>query len=227
MAYPHRHARKNLRSQIRRTPPVRRLGGLRGLQAQRGSERRAVRHRDPAAERHRFAAHRPRAEQHPAGRAHPLPPHARQGRPVAAGHRPRGHRHADGRRAPAGRRRQHRSPRHGPRGFCRQGLGMEGRERRDHHQPAAPPGRVVRLVARAFHPGRGPVGRRPQGVRPALQAEPALSRQAPGQLGPAVPDRHLRPRGRAEGGRRRLLALRLSAGRRRHLPAPDRLRRRG
>ena len=33
---------------------------------------RAVLHRHPAAERHRLAAHRPRAEQHPAGRADPL-----------------------------------------------------------------------------------------------------------------------------------------------------------
>ena len=72
-------------------------------------------HRHPAAERHRLAAHRPRAQQHPAGRADPLRAHARQGGAVAARHRPRRHRHPDGGGAPARRRRQLRPPRHGPR----------------------------------------------------------------------------------------------------------------
>ncbi len=44
--------------------------------------------------------------------------------------------------------------------------------------------------------------RRHQGVRRALQAQAALSRQAPGQLGPQVPDRDQRPRGREPRGRR-------------------------
>ena len=71
-------------------------------------------------------------------------------------------------------------------------------------------GRLVRLVPRALHHGRGPVEGRPQGVRRSLQPDGAdLQGQAPRQLGPGVPERHLRPRsrdGRGQGafsGRRR------------------------
>ena len=41
-------------------------------------------------------SHRPRAQQHPAGRPHAVRPHARHGRPVGARHRPRRHRDPDG-----------------------------------------------------------------------------------------------------------------------------------
>ncbi len=50
--------------------------------------------RDPAAERHRRAAHGPRAELDHPGRPHPHEPHARPAREVDLRHRPRGHRHA-------------------------------------------------------------------------------------------------------------------------------------
>jgi hypothetical protein len=83
--------------------------------------------------------------------------------------------------------------RDGARSLPGEGLGVEGQVRRDHQQPAAPPGRLLRLEPRALHPRRGPVRSRPQGVRPAAPRGPDLSRQAAGELGPAVPDRHLRP----------------------------------
>ena len=57
---------------------------------------RALRHPAAAAERHRHAAHGPRVPAHAAGRAGPLPPHARLRHAVADGHRPRRHRHRDG-----------------------------------------------------------------------------------------------------------------------------------
>src|SRR5215216_6485197 len=49
-------------------------------------------------------------------------------------------------------------------------------------------GRLLRLEPRALHPGRGALRRRPQGVREAAQAGVDLSRQAAGELGPALPD---------------------------------------
>jgi isoleucyl-tRNA synthetase len=44
---------------------------------------------------------------------------------------------------------------------------VEGAVRRRHHPPAAPPRRVLRLGERALHHGRGLLGRRAQGLRPA------------------------------------------------------------
>ena len=49
----------------------------------------------------------------------------------------------------------------------RAGLAVEGRERRRHRQPVEAAGRVLRLVARTLHDGRGPVARRREGVRRA------------------------------------------------------------
>ena len=43
--------------------------------------------------------------------------------------------------------------------FIEKRVGLEGRERRHHHQPAQAPRRLLRLVARALHHGRGPVAR--------------------------------------------------------------------
>ncbi len=74
-------------------------------------------------------------------------------------------------------------PGHGPRGLRRTHLGMEGAVGRDHRQPAAPAGRLLRLEPRALHPGRGPVRRRAQGVRHPAPPGADLSRQAPGELG--------------------------------------------
>ncbi len=47
------------------------------------------------------------------------------------------------------------APRDGPRGIPRARLGVEGRKRRHHHEPAQAPGRLGRLVARTLHHGRG------------------------------------------------------------------------
>ena len=63
------------------------------------------------------------------------------------------------------------------------------------------------LVPRAVHPGRRPLGGGSQGLCDALQAKAHLPRQAAGELGPEVPDRDQRPRGRTARGRRPLLAL--------------------
>jgi valyl-tRNA synthetase len=63
---------------------------------------------------------------------------------VAAGHRPRRHRHPDRRRAPA-RRAGRLPPRPRPREVPREGLGVEGIFRLDHHAADAPPRHLVRL----------------------------------------------------------------------------------
>jgi valyl-tRNA synthetase len=67
---------------------------------------RALLHHDPAAQRHRLAAHGPRLQQHAAGHPDALAPDARRRHALAAGHRPCRHRHPDGRRARTGRRRR-------------------------------------------------------------------------------------------------------------------------
>ncbi len=70
-----------------------------------GDGERELLDRDPAAERHRLAAHGPRAQRLDPGRADPLPPHARPAHEVDLRHRPRRHRHADAGRAARSRRR--------------------------------------------------------------------------------------------------------------------------
>ena len=84
--------------------------------------------------------------------------------------------------------------------FLEARLGMEGGIGRRHLAAAAAAGRVLRLVARALHHGRGPVARRAQGLRAALQGRADLQGQAPGELGPEAADRHLRSGSGAEGG---------------------------
>ena len=86
-------------------------------------------HRDPAAERHRHAAHGPRVPAHADGHADAPAPHGRRQHAVAARHRSRRHRDADGRRAAAERRRQA-PPRSRPRGVRRARVAMEGAVRR-------------------------------------------------------------------------------------------------
>ena len=185
-------------------------------------------HRHPAAERHRLAAHRPCAEQHPAGRADPLRADARQGGAVAARHRPRRHRHPDGGRAPAGRGRQ------------RQAAATWAARPSSPRSGSGRPSPAATIVNQLRRLGASCDWSRErftldEGLSAAVRKvfvtlykqRPDLPRQAAGELGPAVPDRHLRPRGRAARGRRPLLALRLSAGgrlrrdRRRHHPARD------
>ena len=115
-----------------------RIGRRSGAVPARAARRRAVHHRHPAAQRHRLAAHRPRARQHAAGHPHPPRADAGQGRAVGGRHRPCRHRHPDGGRAPA-RRAPGQAHQLQPRGVRRQGLGVEGGKRRPDHPPAAPP----------------------------------------------------------------------------------------
>ncbi len=130
----------------------------------------------------------------------PVRAHARQGRAVAARHRPRRHRDPDGGRAAVDGAPAARPPRDGPREVPGAGLGMEGGVRRHHHPPAQAARRVVRLVARALHHGRGLVARGAQGVRRALPRRADLQGQAAGQLGPEAAHRDLRPRSAAGRG---------------------------
>ena len=101
-----------------------------------------------------------------------------------------------------------------PREIPREGLGLEGRVRRHDHQPAQAARRLVRLVARALHHGRGAVEGGAQGLRRALPAGPDLQGQAAGQLGPEAADRDLRSRGAAGRDEGLAVAHQLSARRR-------------
>ena len=93
------------------------------------------------------------------------------------------------------------------------GLAMEGRERRRHRQPAEAARRLLRLVARALHDGRGPVARGDQGVRRTASRGPDLQGQAAGQLGSEAAHRDFRSRGAADRGQRQPVVSALSAGR--------------
>ena len=93
-----------------------------------------------------------------------------------------------------------RPPRPGPRGVREARLGVEGRVRRQHQAPDDPPGRELRLVARALHPRSRPLARRARSLRPPVRKGPDLSRRVHGQLVPALPHRALRSR---SGARRR------------------------
>ncbi len=146
------------------------VGGGRRLPCRpaRAARGRALLHRHSAAQRHRLAAYGACAQQHAAGRALPVRAHARQGRALAARHRPCRHRHPDGGRAPAHGAPGARPPRARAREIPRKGLGLEGGIGRHHHQPAQAARRLLRLVARALHHGRGALAGGAQGVRRAL-----------------------------------------------------------
>ncbi len=172
--------------------------------------RDAVLHRAAAAERHRHAAHGPRVPANADGRADPLAPDERRQHALAGGHRPCGDRHADRRRAAAqgGRRVTARAR---PRCVQRARMGVEGGIRRRDHAADAPARPVGRLVARAVHDGRGPVGGRAGNVRAAVRGRPDLSRQAARQLGPEARHGRVRPRSRFRGGAGEALGDPLSA----------------
>ena len=70
---------------------------------------------------------------------------------------------------------------------------VEGGIRRHHQAPDDPPGRFLRLVARALHARPRPLPRRARGLRPPLRKGPHLPRRVHGQLVPALPHRPLRP----------------------------------
>ena len=81
---------------------LRALAGVRALPpGARGHRGRELLDRDPAAERHRRAAHGPCAQRIDPGHADPLRAHARQADEVDPRHRPRRHRDADAGRAAA------------------------------------------------------------------------------------------------------------------------------
>ena len=203
---------------------------------QRQARRRALLHPAAAAERHRQPAHGPRLQPHADGHPRPLAPDAGLRRALAARPRPRRHRHADGRRARAR-----------PRGNAgRREMGRDAFVAKVWEWKAQSGGTILeqsrrlgdslRPVAQRLHHVRRPrrAGRRggqlprrgAEGLRRLLRARPDLPRQAPGQLGPALRDRDLRPRGRAGRGQGPPLAPALPARGRRDLRAPDRLRRR-
>ena len=92
--------------------------------------------------------------------------------------------------------------------FVKRVWAVEGGVRRHHRRPAQAARLLLRLVAAALHHGRGPVARRAQGVRRSLSRRADLQGQAPRQLGPGAPDRHLRPRSRADRDQGPSLALR-------------------
>ena len=175
--------------------------------------RRAVLHPAAAAQRHRHAAHGARVPADADGPHDPLPPDARRQHAVAGRHRPRGHRHADRRRAAAEGGGQV-APRPRTRGVRRARLGVEGGVRLRDHAADAPPRHVGRLVARAVHDGRRPVGRRAGDVRPPVRGRPHLPRQAARQLGPQARHRRVGPRGRQRGGAGQALADPVSPRRR-------------
>ena len=113
-----------------------------------------VLHRHPAAQRHRLAAHGPRAQQHDPGRAHPPAAHDRPAHALGRRHRPRGHRHAEQGRAEA-REAGPVALRRRPREVHRAVLGVAPRARLDDHQPAQGDGLLLRLRRRALHDGPG------------------------------------------------------------------------
>ena len=173
--------------------------------------RHALLHPDPAAERHRHAAHGPRVPAHAHGRAHPLPPHARLQHAVAAGHRPRRHRHADGRRAPARRARASRAHDLGREKFVERVWEWKEQSGAHHHAPDAPPRRLGRLVARALHDGPR-LSRAVREVFVRLYEEGLIYRgKRLVNWDPVLLHGGVRPRGRQRGGGRPALAPPLSA----------------
>ncbi len=126
--------------------------------------RRALRHHDAPAQRHRRPPHGPRHGQRHAGPPHPLAPDDGRQHPLDARHRPRRDRHPGGRREAALRARGQDAPRHRPRGARGPDPGLEGRIPGAHHPPAAEHGLFLRLEAPALHDGRrsapGPSARR-------------------------------------------------------------------
>ena len=110
--------------------------------------------RDPAAERHRRAAHGPRAERLDAGRAGADEPDAGPQRALDPRHRPRRDRHPGGGREGAAAEGRTRA-RARPRGLRRAGLGLEGGVRLADRRAVQAARRLLRLRARALHPRRG------------------------------------------------------------------------
>ena len=86
----------------------------------------------------------------------------------------------------------------------------KARIRRHHHRPAQAARRLLRLVARALHHGRGLVARGAESFRRALPRGPHLQGQAAGQLGPEAENRDLRSRSAAGRDQGQSLAHQIS-----------------
>ncbi len=118
---------------------------------------------------------------------------------VAAGDGPCRHRHADGGRARAGEGRQSRPPRPGPREIRRAGVEVE------RESGGAITGQLKRLGASCdwsrerFTLDEGLSKAVTKVFVELYQRGPDLSRQAAGELGPAIPDGDLGPRSRERG----------------------------
>ena len=125
--------------------------------------------RGPAAERHRRAAHGPRAQRLGPGHAHPLPPHAGHADEVDPRHRPRRHRDPEaGREAARGRGRPA-----ARRSGARRSSSASGRGARStaaDHRAVQAPRRDARLRRRALHARRALRARGARGLRRALRA---------------------------------------------------------
>ena len=192
---------------------------------------RALLHHDAAAQRHRQPAHGPRARPHDPGHAGPLPPDARPRRAVAAGHRPCRHRDPDGGRAPAGAGSNSRRE-IGREAFVEQVWEWKAQSGGTISQQMRRLGASADWSRERFTMDEGLSARGAQGLRRPLPRRPDLQGQAAGQLGLRAADRGLRPRGRADRGRRPSLVHPLPdrghAGpphRGRHHPARDHARR--
>ena len=131
----------------------------------------------------------PRAEQHDPGHPRPPRPPDRPRGPLASGHRPCRHRHADGRRAEAPQGGKENPPRPRPRRVSQARLGVEGKARRHHHQPAQKARLLVRLGARAVHDGRSLLPQSAGDFCGPAQKGSHLPRQADGELVPGFAHR--------------------------------------
>ena len=170
------------------------MGKERLLHRRRGLRQGAVHHRDPAAERDGLAARGPRPQPEHPGHDHPPEADAGLRGAVPAGHGPRRHRHPERGGAGAGQGGPV-AARPGPRGVRGQGVGVEGRVRRPHPGPAAPPGHLRGLVPRALHHGRGPVPRGAERLQADVRRRPDLPGRAHHQLVPALSHRAVGHRG--------------------------------
>ena len=147
--------------------------------------RDAVRRRAPAAQRHRRAAHGPRAPARDRRHGHPHEADAGLQHALPARLRPRGHLDAERRRERA-RQRGHVAPGARPRGVRRARVGVAARVRRQDPGPVPPHGRVARLPPHALHDGRRVHPRRDALLRASLPARLDLPREPDHQLVPVI-----------------------------------------
>ena len=176
--------------------------------------------RDPAAERHRRAAHGARAQRLDAGRAGPDEPDAGAQRALDPRHRPRRDRHPGGGREGAARRR-HRAA---TSSAARRSSSGSGSGRRSTARGSSSSykrlGASCDYERERFTLDEGYVTRRLPRLQAALRQGLHLPRQLHGQLGPGLALGDLRPRGREPRGRRHPLLDRLPG--RGLRPGPDR-----